>query len=67
MDDDLFDPFDDPGDLFDLSTPEGLIFGVTLGGLDDDERCACLVCECTRPQPEFGTVCAACERDRHRP
>lgn len=59
-DDDLFDT----DDLFDLSTPTGLTFGIASGLLDDDIECSC-TCGCTRVVAEEGDLCGACERGRH--
>lgn len=60
MDDDLFDP----DDLFDLSTPTGLTFGVASGMLDDESECDC-TCGCDRLVAEAGDLCGACGRGIH--
>ena len=55
---------DDLDDLFDLSTPEGLLFGAASGMLDDEGACGCW-CGCERSVPSAGDVCRHCTRGDH--
>lgn len=55
---------DDLDDLFDLSEPEGLLFGLASGMLDDDEPCACW-CGCERRVPAAGDECRRCAAGDH--
>lgn len=64
LDDDDDDDAADDHDPFDLSTPEGQVFGILTGMFDDHTTCDCW-CACEREATEPETLCPRCLEGRH--